>query len=105
MVDNIPPDEVTERTSDKHVRRKVPSRGHTACTDGQRKGIGTELNWFARILGGNHPRKRPTCYCVARGKRTIGFVVSRALGPESSTTVPFVRPLTIGRKLQRFCHK
>src|SRR6266404_3695851 len=104
MVDYVSTNQVPESASHNHIRRKVPTRGHPACADGQGKSVRTELDWFAGILGRNHLGKGPSCYCVAGRKRTIGFVVSCALGPESSTTVTFVRPLAIGCKLQPFCH-
>src|SRR5216683_2053863 len=53
----------------------------------------------------NHVREGPSCNCVARRKRTIGFVVSGAVGPEPSATITFVRPLAIGREFQRFYDK
>src|SRR5438132_13582573 len=105
MVDYVSTNQVPESASDNNIRVKVPTRGNPACTDGQGKSVRTELDWFARILGCNHLGKSPSCNCVARGKRTIGFVVSGALGPEPSATVTFVRPLAIGRELQHFHDK
>src|SRR5713226_1595494 len=100
MPDYVISDQISERTADNHIGRKVLASGDAAGADRGRKTIGAKFRQPSRILGGDDPCQSPTGGCMAGRKGAVKRIVVRSVWPESPCSKAVIRTFPVRRELR-----